>query len=58
MALTLIDFPSNVSKSYRVFVLQIMPITRHFLLYVTSTIEGNANPLQYSCLRTPMDRGA
>ena len=31
MALTLIDFPSNVSKSYSVSVLQIMPITRHFL---------------------------
>ena len=31
MALTLTDFPSSVSKSYSVFVLQIMPITRHFL---------------------------
>ena len=25
---------------------------------VTSTGEGNGNPLQYSCLESPMDRGA
>ena len=23
-----------------------------------STVEGNDNPLQYSCLESPMDRGA
>ena len=26
--------------------------------YVTKTGEGNGNPLQYSCLENPVDRGA
>ena len=26
-------------------------------LYVSSPGEGNSNPLQYSCLEIPMDRG-
>ena len=28
------------------------------MLYVTGVVEGNGNPLQYSCLENPMDRGA
>ena len=27
-------------------------------LYIYSNGEGNGNPLQYSCLENPMDRGA
>ena len=29
-----------------------------FLLSNSYTGEGNGNPLQYSCLESPMDRGA
>ena len=27
-------------------------------MYVVQNGEGNGNPLQYSCLENPMDRGA
>ena len=29
-----------------------------FTIFLTSYGEGNGNPLQYSCLENPMDRGA
>ena len=27
-------------------------------LFTSSNVKGNGNPLQYSCLENPMDRGA
>ena len=33
-------------------------IILNYTIYTCTYIEGNGNPLQYSCLENPMDRGA
>ena len=45
---------SDFSKSS----LNIWKFTAHILLKPGLENEGNGNPLQYSCLENPMDRGA
>ena len=39
-----------------VYILFIVVVQIHKYMYTTE--EGNGNPLQYSCLENPMDRGA
>ena len=41
---------------YILLILYVKKATNENLLY--SSGEGNGNPLQYSCLENPMDRGA
>ena len=50
----LISGSSAFSKSS----LNIWKFTAHILLKPGLENEGNGNPLQYSCLENPMDRGA
>ena len=50
-----IDFPGGSdgkASAYNVGDLGSIPVLGRFLG------EGNGNPLQYSCLENPMDRGA
>ena len=51
---SLISGSSAFSKSG----LNIWKFTAHILLKPGLENEGNGNPLQYSCLENPMDRGA
>ena len=37
---------------------QLKDSDKHLLTFKMSSGEGNGNPLQYSCLGNPMDRGA
>ena len=44
----------QLSTYYRVCVC----VCLYLYIYIYLSREGNGNPLQYSCLETPMDRGA
>ena len=59
----LMSIPSQNSKKYLMFIIFLkvlyFAIGSSFLDYLFLKIgEGNGNPLQYSCLENPMDRGA
>ena len=52
---------NNFSRVPSVLILKVIGLSdaqHKFLLHRERVGEGNGNPLQYSCLENPMDRGA
>ena len=57
----LIAFANNAKIQMNIRILEnlyLPPYLNSFLVLIQTFVEGNGNPLQYSCLENPMNGGA